>query len=80
MSQPGQPSGLSVLGEVQNVHSEGSTGLVVASSGRIITILGMENVVVVDTADALLVTSKDHAQDVKQIVESMKEQGLEGIL
>jgi len=43
-------------------------------------VLGMKDVVIVDTPDALLVTTKDHAQEVKQIVESMKEQGLEGIL
>jgi mannose-1-phosphate guanylyltransferase len=62
------------------VHPRDSTGIVVGSSGRIITVLGMKDVVIVDTPDALLVTTKDHAQDVKQIVESMKEQGLEGIL
>jgi len=30
--------------------------------------------------DALLVTTKEHAQDVKQIVEHMKAQGLEDVL
>jgi mannose-1-phosphate guanylyltransferase len=40
----------------------------------------MKDVVVVDTPDALLVTTKDHAQDVKQIVEHMREQGLDTLL
>jgi mannose-1-phosphate guanylyltransferase len=62
------------------VHPHDSTGIVVGSSGRIITLLGMKDVVIVDTPDALLVTTKDHAQDVKQIVESMKEQGFDGVL
>jgi mannose-1-phosphate guanylyltransferase len=53
---------------------------VVGSSGRIITLLGVENIVVVDTPDALLVTTKEHAQDVKRIVEHMKAQGLEDVL
>jgi len=69
-----------VVGDTTKVHPQDSTGIVVGSSGRIITVLGMKDVVIVDTPDALLVTTKDHAQDVKQIVESMKEQGLEGIL
>ena len=69
-----------VVGDSAKVHPHDSSGIVVGSSGRIITVLGMEDVVIVDTADALLVTTKDHAQDVKQIVESMKEQGLEDLL
>jgi mannose-1-phosphate guanylyltransferase len=52
----------------------------VGSSGRIITLLGVENIVIVDTPDALLVTTREHAQDVKQIVEHMREQGLEDVL
>ena len=69
-----------VVGDTTKVHPHDSSGIVVGSSGRIVTVLGMKDVVIVDTPDALLVTTKDHAQDVKQIVESMKEQGLEGIL
>jgi len=76
----GSGSDVIVVGDSTKVHPNNSTGIVVGSSGRIITVLGMTDVVSVDTPDALLVTTKDHAQDVKQIVESMKEQGLEGIL
>ncbi|MDA8777011.1 sugar phosphate nucleotidyltransferase [Pontimonas sp.] len=76
----GSHSDVIVVGDATKVHPHDSTGIVVGSSGRIITILGMKDVVVVDTPDALLVTTKDHAQDVKQIVESMKEQGLDTIL
>ena len=76
----GAASDVIVVGDTTKVHPHDSTGIVVGSSGRIITVLGMKDVVIVDTPDALLVTTKDHAQDVKQIVESMKEQGLEGIL
>ena len=76
----GAASDVIVVGDTTKVHPHDSTGIVVGSSGRIITVQGMKDVVIVDTPDALLVTTKDHAQDVKQIVESMKEQGLEGIL
>lgn len=73
-------SGVIVVGDSTKVHPHDSSGIVVGSSGRIITVLGMKDVVVVDTPDALLVTTKDHAQDVKQIVEHMKEQGLDKLL
>lgn len=76
----GSASDVIVVGDTTKVHPHDSSGIVVGSSGRIITVLGMKDVVIVDTPDALLVTTKDHAQDVKQIVESMKEQGLEGVL
>ena len=76
----GTASDVIVVGDTTKVHPHDSTGIVVGSSGRIITLLGMKDVVIVDTPDALLVTTKDHAQDVKQIVESMKEQGLDGVL
>jgi len=76
----GSVSDVIVVGDSTKVHPHDSTGIVVGSSGRIITLLGMKDVVVVDTPDALLVTTKEHAQDVKQIVESMREQGLDTIL
>ena len=39
---------------------------------RLVTTIGLDNVVIVDTKDALLVASKDKVQDVKQIVEQLK--------
>jgi mannose-1-phosphate guanylyltransferase len=48
---------------------------VVAQGGRSIAVLGLEDVVVVDTGDALLVTDRAHAQDVKSVVEALKRAG-----
>ncbi|SVC46823.1 uncharacterized protein METZ01_LOCUS299677, partial [marine metagenome] len=39
---------------------------------RLIAALGLKNIIVVDTPDALLVCSKDHAQDVKKVVAQIK--------
>jgi len=47
----------------------------IRSEGPLVTTLGIENLVVVATADAVLVTSKDRAQDVKTIVEALKSRG-----
>ncbi|HEV2620872.1 MAG TPA: mannose-1-phosphate guanylyltransferase/mannose-6-phosphate isomerase [Frateuria sp.] len=43
--------------------------------GRLLALLGLENVVVVDTADAVLVAHKDRVQDVKGIVGRLKAEG-----
>lgn len=47
----------------------------VHSSSRLITMAGMENTIVIETKDAILVVNKDRVQDVKNIVNSLKEQG-----
>ena len=44
-------------------------------SGKLITTLGVENLVIVDTPDALLVANKDKVQDIKKIVAKIKESG-----
>ncbi len=42
---------------------------------RLIAALGLEDVVVVETADAVMVASRDRVQDVKTIVEQLKNEG-----
>lgn len=69
-----------VVGDSTKVHPHNSSGIVVGTSGRIITLLGVHDIVVVDTPDALLVTTKEHSQDVKKLVEEMRESGLDGVL
>jgi mannose-1-phosphate guanylyltransferase len=64
-----------VLGEEGDVRVVHSTGLVVPGTGRVVAVIGIDDVVVVDTPDALLVTTRDKAQDVKRIVEALKESG-----
>jgi mannose-1-phosphate guanylyltransferase len=44
-------------------------------SGRLIATLGVENLVIVDTPDALLVANKDKVQDIKKIVAQVKASG-----
>jgi mannose-1-phosphate guanylyltransferase len=44
-------------------------------SGRLIATLGVKNLVIVDTPDALLVANKDKVQDIKKIVAQIKASG-----
>jgi mannose-1-phosphate guanylyltransferase len=66
---------LTVLGEGTCVRGVDSSGLVVAGSGRVISVVGLDDIVVVDTPDALLVTTRARAQDVKQVVNRLREDG-----
>ena len=45
------------------------------SEGRLVACIGVSDLVVVETADAILVAHKDKTQDVKKIVDSLKKQG-----
>ena len=66
---------LTVVGDRARVYAAESSGLVHLASGRVVALVGLDDVVVVDTPDALLVTSREHAQDVKAIVERLRESG-----
>ena len=62
-----------MLGDAGRVVSVESSGLVVSETERVIAIAGVSDVVVVDTADALLVTTRAKAQKVKDVVAALKE-------
>jgi mannose-1-phosphate guanylyltransferase len=44
----------------------------VQSEDRVVAAVGVKNLIVVDTPDALLVADRDHAQDVKKVVEKLR--------
>lgn len=50
-------------------------GCYIRSSGRLIATVGIENLVVIDTSDALLVADRSRSQEVKQIVGQLKKAG-----
>ena len=64
-----------LLGDLDKVLTVDSSGVVAAGTDRLITILGLDDIVVVDTPDALLVTTRDRAQQVKSVVDALKESG-----
>jgi mannose-1-phosphate guanylyltransferase len=66
---------VTVLGEGARVFTEDASGIVVSDTKRVIALIGIEDVVIVDTPDALLVTTKEHAQKVKNAVAGLKASG-----
>jgi mannose-1-phosphate guanylyltransferase/mannose-6-phosphate isomerase len=63
------PSGNVSQGDVLARDSRGSY---LRSEGRLIAAVGVENLVVIETSDALLVSTKERADDVKLAVEELK--------
>ena len=46
----------------------------VQSDGRMVATVGVDNLIVIDTADAVLVAHADRAQDVRKVVKQLKDQ------
>jgi mannose-1-phosphate guanylyltransferase len=76
----GRSNVLATLGHNSRVLNEGSSGLVVSESNRLIAVVGVKDIVIVDTDDALLVTNAANAQRVKNIVESIRRTGSDDVL
>ena len=55
-----------------DVLGQGSRNSYVHADSRLVAIVGVEDLVVVETKDAVLVAHKDHVQDVKKIVDRLK--------
>ncbi len=67
--------GVAVLGDAGQVVTLDSTGLVAARGGRTVAVVGLTDIIVVDTGDAVLVTSAAQAQEVKGVVDALKATG-----
>ncbi len=63
-----------------NIISEDSENNLVLASQKLIALVGVENLIVVDTEDALLVCARDRAQDVRKIVATLEKNRLESLL
>jgi mannose-1-phosphate guanylyltransferase len=71
--------GVKILGSRDHVLTHEARGLVVPASGRTVAVLGLEDIVVVDTPDAVLVTTRARAQEVKALVDELKSSGRAGL-
>ncbi len=52
-----------------------SSGLMIQGNGRFIATIGLKDIIIVDTDDALLICAKDKSQDAKKVVEWLKAHG-----
>lgn len=62
---------------VGDVLSTGSSNTLVHATSRLVSLVGVEDLVVIETPDAVLVADRRHSQDVKAIVAELQAQGRE---
>jgi mannose-1-phosphate guanylyltransferase/mannose-1-phosphate guanylyltransferase/mannose-6-phosphate isomerase len=63
--------GNAISGDVLTVDTKNSY---VYAENKLVTIIGVEDLVVVETKDAVMIAKKERVQDVKQIVDQLKQQ------
>lgn len=63
-----------------SLAGDGSPGVYVYSPGKVVITVGVEDLVIVETEDALLVCRKDRAEEVKSIVERLEREGRADLL
>jgi mannose-1-phosphate guanylyltransferase/mannose-6-phosphate isomerase len=74
---PQDAEGNIVAGQEEQVIGIGNRRTTIYASGHVVAVVGLEDVVVVDTPDATLVCSKKEAQSVRKIVDRLKEENRE---
>jgi mannose-1-phosphate guanylyltransferase len=74
-SLPTDEAGNLLIGNQQLVTKDVKDAVIVSTSGRVVAVVGLQDVVVVDTPDALLVCARERAQEVKQVVDELRERG-----
>ena len=65
-------SGNRVFGKAVIVGSE---NCYIQSDKRVVAAVGVKDLVIIDTGDAVLVSDREHAQQVKQVVEQLRDDG-----
>lgn len=60
---------------IGDVLSQGARGCYVRAGSRLVAVVGLEDAVIVDTDDALLVAGRERTQDVRVIVDRLKQAG-----
>jgi mannose-1-phosphate guanylyltransferase len=65
-----------------NLHSVAidARGNYVYAPGKVVALVGVHDLVVVETADALLITTRERSQDVGKVVAELKGQGREDLI
>jgi len=63
-----------------DVFIEKTTNSLIHAESRLVTTIGIDDIIVIETTDAVLVAKKNNSQDVKMLVERLKTEGREEAL
>jgi mannose-1-phosphate guanylyltransferase len=69
---PADAEGNVVRGRVLALDSHGN---LVAADKRLVTLVGVDDLIVIDTEDAVLICSADRVQDVKRVIDELRQRG-----
>jgi mannose-1-phosphate guanylyltransferase len=58
--------------KVGNIYTEMTVDSYIYSPNKFTSVIGLDNVIVINTDDALLVCRRDHSQDVKKVIDHLK--------
>jgi len=72
--------GNAILGSGEYVGLDTESCLIRTDAGRLVATIGLRDMIIVDTEDALLVLPRDRAQDVARIVKALRDRGLDRYL
>ena len=79
-SDIGSWAAITSKGDDPRVYLLDAQGALVKTDGPFVGVIGIENVIVVASEDAVLVVPRTRAQDVKKIVDALKERGREDLV
>jgi mannose-1-phosphate guanylyltransferase len=81
-AEQADPAGNVVIADAHHVPvlRDCSGSVVIARSGRVVSMLGVRDTIVVDTPDALLVCDRKQAQEIKSIVDELRQRGADHLL
>jgi len=71
---PNEREGIKARCQIESVNSENC--LIFAEKSRLVALVGVQDLVVVDTPNAILVCARDQTEDVKTVVERLRTRGL----
>ncbi len=71
---PADEQGNRMVGAAMTIETRNTY---IHSEDRLVAAIGVEDLIIVDTPDALLISEREHVQDVKKIVEKLKSRGNE---
>ena len=63
------PAGVVTAGQCVPIESKGN---IVDVPGKLVALLGVDDLIIVESGEALLIAKKDRAQDIKRVVEEVK--------
>lgn len=72
---PADDAGNVVIGDGEVLLLDATHSVAVPARGRLLALLGVDDLVVVDAGDAVLVCHRDRAQDVKRLVDELRDRG-----